>query len=194
MVLGEGDDDLLANITGLTTVGSTRIDLVVASHRVLATQAARDHLEIESIPTISLQAHNSLPPIRGSIMPTSQTREIKIGNSTTMRIALSGSMLSSGDAGDPDFLISIMHRKTRIVLANRDTALRIGLPISPDVLVVPGSPGPIASDRFQPHLFVCNSPNHEVVTSAQLPVYPSDPMVIRFREGEMVVWDDQVSS
>lgn len=194
LVLGQRDDDLLENIPGLKTVGNTRIDLVIASHRVLATHAAREHLQIDSTPTIAIQANTSLAPIRGDITPVTSAIELEVGDAIPVRITASGSGLPDLEADDPDFVISAKYDETRILFASSDSALRLTDDGACDLLAVPGSPGNVALARYKPQLFVSNSPLKEGLLSAQMQVFRSDPMVVQIERGGIQLRDDQVSS
>lgn len=194
MVLGDQDDELLENIVGLKTVGNTRVDLVIASHRILATRSARMHLRIDSTQTIAIQASASLPPIRGEVTSATQAVSLDIGKQTSIQIAPSAATLSSSNAHHPDFVVSATCHNTSMILASSDAALRLSDGGICDLLAVPGSPGDVAMARINPQLFVSNRPLVEEASITQMQVFESDPQTIRIGDGKLQIRDDQLSS
>lgn len=194
IVIGEQDTDLLANIPGLTTIGNTRIDMVVATHRVLASRTGREHLQLENTPAIAIQAHSSLPPIRGDIAVATYPVGLKPGDHTRLHITPSLGGASEDNADHPDYVIDIVYQHTRIVLASSDSALRIMDGGNCEALVVPGAPGPIATSRLQPALLISTAVRPENIIAPYVQAFPSDPMVARFESNGITVREDQLSS
>lgn len=188
IVLGERDDDLLANTLGLTTVGNTRIDLVVATHRILATQAAREHLQMDSIPSFAIQTNESLTPIRGNTSSITAPVSVELGNGSSMHIQLTGA-----EADHPDFLITIQCRNNLLVLANHTSALRLLSNGKPDLLALPGPAEGFANSMLTPQILVCNT-RDGASDIAQIEVFPADPSIVRIGDGRLTVRDDQFSS
>jgi hypothetical protein len=194
MVLGSQDDDLLMNIPGLKTVGNTRVDLVIASHRILATRAARHHLNIETTPTLAIQAHASLPPIHGNVTPIVHPIVLGIGNATTLQVQPTRARLTGPEAEHPEFLITVDCVGRHLILASGDQALLLADGVSPAMLVVPGSPGTNATTRLNPQVLVSNSPATEGIAAPQIQVFRTDPAVVRIHADGLILRDDQLSS
>ena len=188
-VLGDRDDQLLADITGLTTIGNTRIDMVVASYRVLATQAAREHLRINSTTTISVQSNLSLPPIRGQVSPLTQIADITLGDATSMRLT----PVTDIDE-EAHFVADIVSYGVRIILAGQDGAVRFSRSSSCDLLAIPGRPDTRTVSNVHPQVLVCNSPNKDQISINQIQVFRTDPQVVRIGDGRISFRDDQLSS
>lgn len=187
-VLGERDDELLANIPGLITVGKSRIDMVIATHRILASRAAREHLRVDIAPSLAIQSSESLPPIRGNVTSVTIPTSIEIGNDSSMHIELAGF-----EAEHPDFLVTIQCRGNRLVLASGASALRMSDGAETDLLVLPGSAKSLADANIVPQILVCNS-REETSGFPQIEVFPTDPTIVRINEGSLSVRDDQFSS
>lgn len=188
-LLGEQDDELLASIPGLTTIGNSRIDLVVGTHRLLSTRAAREHLHLDSTRAVAIQADASLPPIRGEISTVTETIELQLGDMTSIQIT---PLVRPDD--HPDFSVTIRHRDVSIALVSGEDALRhvdIG---AYALLAIPGRPGIRATSTVQPQLIVCNSPNLEDVAINQMAVYRDDPQVVRIDPAGIRIRDDQLFS
>lgn len=188
IVLGEQDDELLTYVPGLKTVGNTRIDLVVASHRVLATRAAREHLHIDNITTLSVQASSSLPPIRGEVTSITGSTTLDLGGKSTMKIDVTGLQ-----ADHPDFLVTFDFQGSRLFLASSSAAMRTIDNRSPNLLAVPGPAEAIPDLQVTPHVLVCNAPD-DTLKTPQIQVFPTDPTIVRIGDGSISVRDDQLSS
>lgn len=188
-ILGAQDDELLGDVVGLTTIGGSRIDLIVATHRILATRAARTHLGGLSTPTFSIQADSSLPPIRGEISVVTGTTSLELGSSTRIRLVPS---MNSGD--HPDFVTSIDCCNVRINLVSSGGASRLSDGAGCDLLVVPGRTPVDIVDRNKPKLLVCTAPDSELNGIRQIQVYRSDPQIVRLGDGQLSVRDNQFSS
>lgn len=186
-LLGEQDDGLLSHIPGLTTVGNSRIDLVIASHRILATAAARKHLQTETIPTLAIQASNSLPPIRGEVTSVTSSLMLNLGETTSMQIDV-------GRAKDdhPDFLVAISSHGCSLLMGSSHTALRMANHGHCDLLTLPGSAASIVDSNISPQLLVCNSLSDET-GFAQMDVFPTDPISVQIGNGAISIRDDQLS-
>ena len=188
IVLGDQDDELLSNVPGLKTVGNTRIDLVVANHRILATRAAREYLQIDTITALSVQASSSLPPIRGNVNQITESTVLDLGGKSTMKIDVTGL-----EADHPDFLVTINCHGTRLILSSSNAALRAISDRSPDLLAVPGPAEANTHAHLSPHVLVCNTPDDSLETR-QMQVFATDPAIVRIGDGSISVRDDQLSS
>lgn len=188
IVLGERDDDLLDFVPGLKTVGNTRIDLVIAGHHILSTSAAREHFQLVSTSTISVQGSASLPPIRGDVTAVTSSSTIKLGKNTEIKISVAGIQ-----DDQPDFLVDIATRETRLVLLSGGSTLRMNDIASPDLLALPGSADQLTRSNITPQILVCNT-RSEAIKVPQMEVFPLDPSIIRLNDGSLSVRDDQLSS
>ena len=187
-VLGERDDELLAYIAGLTTVGNARIDLVVASHRVLATRAAREHLNAGTVPTLVLQMSGSMPPIRGNVTNISGGTTLDLGGKALMEIDVTGT-----EADHPDFLVNIDIRGNQLQLASSEYSLRMSEIGNPTLLALPGSAAGVERLNISPEVLVCNAPNPDLA-NRQVEVFASDPSIVQIGEGSLTIREDQLSS
>lgn len=188
-VLGERDDELLENVPGLTTLGKTRIDMVIASYRVLATRAAREHLQVGSTPVLSIQADHSLPPIRGNISLISTMVELELGAATQMQLTP-----ATSPPDNPGFVAHIHCRGTSIALTSGGTAARLDPGSNIDLLALPGRPDLKSLNLLHPTLLVSNAPVDSETDIHQMQVYPADPQVVKIGQGSISVRDDQLSS
>lgn len=189
LLLGELDDELFGDAAGLNTIGNSRIDLVMGTYNVIASRSAREHLRLDSTAAIVIQGDASLPPVRGNISMITATADIKLGETTSIRIAP-----SLMPAEHPDFAVDIRHKNTRMILTSGEAGLRLVDSGSCSLLVIPGRPSERAISAVQPQLVVCNSPNLEELPVHQMQVFRSDPQVVRIHDEGIGVRDDQLSS
>ncbi len=187
-VLGEQNEGLLEKLNGLTTAGNSRIDLVVATHRILTTQAGRKHLRPDLPPTLAMQTSSSLPPLRGQVTTALDSTTVEIGEETMIEVEVAGS-----DPDHPDFLVTILCQGADIVFTNSKSGLRLMKDPTCDLLALPGSADAITGSYISPKLLVTNAPMPEL-DGDQLEVFPSDPSVVRIGNGGISVRDDQLSS
>lgn len=188
VVLGEPNDWLMSNIPGLSTAGKSRIDLVVGSHRMLASLAAREYLRIDSTPTIVLQGASDLPPIRGDVST--------VINPTTLELSESWSMsvnLVSFEHDHPDFAIEFQHSKLNIALTNSTSALKLIQHGKPSLLAVPGDVVLPEGSGISTDLLVTTQENQSVMLP-QLVVFPTDPEIVRIQNGGLELTENQLSS
>lgn len=183
-VLGERDDELLQNIPGLTTIGNNRIDLIIASHGTLATQAARTHLGTDHIKTLAIEGHESLPPIRGNITPVSGPISLNLGNATSLQLDIAG-------RGEDQsiFLATIHHQDIRVILASSRTALQLQKKLDVAVLAVPGQAANISDLTLTPQILVTNTPD-AALDIKQPEVSASDPINIKIDQGTISIHSD----
>lgn len=188
-VLGDPNERLLADVAGLTTIGGSRIDLVVATHRILAAEVARANLPLGSAQIVSVQTDASLAPILGSVHLATHAIGLTMGESTRLQI-VSGAQ----SADHPDFLVDIECRERRLLLASNAPALRMASSSGYDALVLPGMGDVGAVKRVQPQVMVSNTRSAEEIGITQIEVFPADPIVMGINENGISVRRNQLSS
>ncbi len=149
-LLGEPDVAMLANVAQLLTLGRTRLDLVVGSHRWLTADGLRSELDLHRLTTISLQADASLPPIRGKVIPVTDVQFLGLGSDCDVTIRLARG--TSANADDPAVHVGIRFQHTRMVLASSPAAP--GDNDSLALLAVAGEVNADALAQVSPALFV----------------------------------------
>lgn len=190
-VVGEQNDALTKNVANLVTVGNGRIDLVVATHRVLATRAAREYLGIEEVTTVCLQSDMSLPAIRGKVKTTAHNMDITLGNTATLSIRPQGPAPVNAD--HPEYIGDIRIQGIRMLIGSSLSALRRANVGRADLLAVTGAVTDEILGQVEPSLVVCNSPL-EASDAAQMQVFWNDPVIVRIDDGAIRFRPDQLSS
>lgn len=193
IVLGERDDDLLASIPGLKLAGSRRVDLVIASHAVLASRAAREHLDLDHVTALCLQSSASLPPIRGKVLPAASSTSLTLGNTTNVSVRLRPTSLVPGSSARPAFVIAVTMADTRLVFADNGDSLRLADSAPVHLIAVPGE---IAeSDLRTPNaaLLVTTQADQHAERAA-LHVTSTNPVVVQVRDGAIEVQEHQLLS
>lgn len=194
IVLGAPDDRLLRNAIGLRTIGNHRLDLIIAPYRVLTMPAALQHLGFDTVQTVSVQGHLSLPPVRGEILPLADALEIRLGDSGIMRVLSLGFAVGLSEPEDPDYLVEVTLNGARISLGSADAAFRSGSGIPAHLVAVPGRPGPIVTQQTSAPLIVCSTPVEPQADMIQMPVFPNDPVVVHLKQNGITVNSNQLSS
>lgn len=187
-LIGDPDAPMLAYLPQLLTVGRTRVDVIIASHRWLTTGGLRSTLDIASVNTISLQAHASLPPIQGNIVALTDHMEIDLEEGNKIAI----SVRPFDDPADPDALIDIACDGTRIILANRASALNAA-DTKPNLLALPGDIDGELIQQVGPALFLGTDLYPESALP-QMQLFHNDSVNLAIRNGAVIVRENQLSS
>lgn len=194
IVLGSPDERLLRNAIGLRTIGNHRLDLIVAPYQVLTMPVAREELRFDTVQTVSVQGHLSLPPVRGEILPIATALEIGLGDSGRLLVHPQNSAAALTTEENPDYLVEIELNGARLSLGSSDSAFRLASRKSAHVVAMPGSPGPTALDRMSAPLIVCSKPIESRPDIVQMPVFPNDPVVIQLKRDGISINSNQLSS
>lgn len=194
IVLGTPDERLLRNAIGLRTIGNHRLDLIITPYQVLTMPSAREQLGFDTVQTVSVQGHLSLPPVRGEILPVADALEIGLGDTGTLRVLPLGIAADLSTPENPDYLVEIAINGARLRLGSSDAAFRLSTGVSAHLAVVPGSPGPTVLNRVSAPLIVCSSPLEPQPDVMQMPVFPNDPVVVQLKRDGVSINSNQLSS
>lgn len=176
-VLGEPNESLLKNAAGISTIGNQRIDVLVATHLVLASRAARESLPLESAHTLCLQSDMTLPPIQGVNDVVMDNATLELGDGMHLSVWIDQSVQNEDALNQPSFSVGITREKVSAVLLGGAQAKVPPSQSSPDVLVVPGAANAELARKMSPSLLVCNEGNPAVLTD-QMQVFWNDPVRI----------------
>lgn len=187
--LGAPDNRLIADTAGLTTIGRSRVDLVVATHRTLATDIARKHMSLDTAQILSVQSDASLPPIQGAVHLASHSLELTLGNTTKLTVTA-----GVNPTDHPDFLVEIECLGRRLLISSSASALRTASGSGHDLLVLPGEASADDVNRVRPQVVVGNYRGEEEIDTVQIEVFPTDPIVVGIRDEGISVRRNQLSS
>lgn len=189
-LLGDPDVGTLGHLAQLLPIGRRRLDIIVGSHQWLTSEGARDHLDLETITTLSLQATASTPPIRGNVYPVTSSLQFELGKNSSVSLSVGRAHEAAGT--NPDFVAEIRLGETRLVLARGATALH-GIEAGPHLLAVPGEIDPESITIIQPGILVCTSSTAEMDVPA-VQAFPDDAVVFTIRDGSVSIREDQFFS
>lgn len=192
IVLGERDDNLLASIPGLKVAAGRRIDLVMASHDVLASRAARKHLQIDEVTTICVQSDASLPPIRGHVLPLTSDASLDLGEHASVAIRMRPTGPSIGLPDRPMFLVQVTMNETRLLFVDNPGSMRLAETGAVHLLAVPGEIG--TTERMSSAALVVTTRADQFPNRPALQVSSTDPVVVRVRDGSIEVRENQLLS
>lgn len=189
-LLGDPEIRLVENLSQLLPIGRQRVDMIVGCHQWLTTRGLRDHLDVESITTLSLQASASAPPIRGNVYPVTTSMQVKVGGNSNVMLSVGRDIDAAGT--NPAFAVDIGTMSTRMLLASGADAPQ-GIEHAPDLLVIPGEIDVQSIKRIQPAILAGTSlPAGNDTPAVQ--VFPDDAITFTVRDGSVAIRENQFSS
>jgi hypothetical protein len=164
--------------------------MIVGTHSWLTLEGMRDHLDLETITTLSIQASASAPPIRGNVHPVTSSLRFEIGQGSNVLLAVGRDNDPAGT--NPDVSVEIVSEGARLVIASGADALN-GIEAGPHLLAMPGEVDLEQINLLRP----------EVASGTLLPadidvpmvqVFPNDPVIFAVRDGSVAIRRDQFFS
>lgn len=192
-VLGEPNDGLLKNAAGISTVGNQRIDVLVATHQILASRSARESLPLESAHTLCLQNDMTLPPIRGVSAIVMDHARLNLGDRMHISIWIDQSVTDEDALNQPSFSVGITRGNVSAILLGNAKAKMPLAHSSPGVLIVPDAADADLARRLSPSLLVCTEGKREVLVD-QMQVFWNDPVRVELGTETIAYRRDQLWS
>ena len=192
-VLGEPNEGLLRNAAGISTIGNQRIDVLVATHLVLASRAARESLPLESAHTLCLQSDMTLPPIQGVNDVVMDHATLGLGDRMQLSVWIDESARDEDALNQPSFSVGVARGKVSAVLLGSAKAKMPPSHSSPDVLVVPDAANADLTGKVSPSLLICNEGKRAVPVN-QMQVFWNDPIRVELGTESISYRRDQLWS